>query len=656
MIFLLNFTKFHILVPRQTSSAAPKPQPVPSVDIQIKLQTSITDKHNYFSDDSDDEELWTKATQIEEKLSKMYSKNSPELSQISYAEFQDAEGPTSTQQEPITSQMDVAASQKIRVLQNRCSALEKQLKRSLPNIAKAQAQASQANCEVSDLKIKIKKLKSENEELRKKKLNEADKISGAAAKLRHENEMLRRQLMELEKKMKEPQGECMEVAIVKGEWRFFDKSEKKSSQVHQFSLISDIKPPTELVYDETIHKQYHLLHSKAASFNQISFLASKSTSKLNKFVTSLQLKIANKQNNLTSIQPENFQKFSNNRLHIDITDDFSFFNQVATIISAIAEDIKSTALRQIDEHFVTQEFAFKQAQYCSDQYFGDKRNQLRIKDLSSDVNELTKAEKLFTDEINIESRRLLGMISILAENSKNLSELILTQNLSMEPDQYVTVVDLICDMIDPSILQSRLLYHNSGMTLAFAELLKNLTIHYESYPDQDWANEKLEKFFSHLLAMSTSSPKVLLRFSEFLISILSHKNGKKLLKKLCKNFPSSNLEYSNMYKIYQIPRCGCLLQIFFVLLTTAFRFIEKVNEENLEVLLDLTMSLNTLVYLLVADACDLDFLKPESYESGELKNHCKCYFFLVISLIILVNQTLRHRNVDNEECEYFFVL
>lgn len=604
-------------------------------------------QNGYFSDDEeDDEELWFRASQIEEREMMTNQKNPADITEISYSEFQDAKGLTSTQNDGFgvpMSQMDVASSQKVRVLQNKCAALEKQLKRSLPNIAKAQAVATEANYQVNELKNKIKQLRAENEELKKDKLNDTDTVSIATSTIRVENDSLRNQVLELNRKVRESNHEMS----------FREKDSLDPEEVKLMRL-------TEMIFDEHKTSHFRELISQATAYKVLKFDVGNVKSKFHGLLTSLQMRIAELQGDLTKNSKSALQKFNNSRFEDRYKlNNFKMFNEITQIFFEISEDIKLSGLRHLDEHFVRKEFAFKQTQYCSDQYFGDKKNSLKINPIDKllgilDVKDpLTKSEKIFCDEIRVDHRRLIGIISQIMRQSSVLSEMMLTQNISTNSDEYKTAIDLICEIIDPHILQSRFLYKNSGITAAFADLIKNISIHYKHFKsDYKNINRNFEKLFCHLLAMSTNNPQILLSFSEFLINILSHKNGAKILRELCKNFPSSNLEYSSMFKIYQIPRCGCMLQIFFILLTTTFRFVENVAEHNLDILFELTISFNTLVFLLVANGCELEFLKTHSIDSSDIKNHCKCYMFLVIALIILNNQSLRHRNIDNNKCKY----
>ncbi|KAL7015602.1 hypothetical protein ACKWTF_016541 [Chironomus riparius] len=615
-------------------------------NIKIKLQTSIKElksNHNgYFSDDEEeDEELWFRASQIEEREMMSHLKNPVDTTEISYSEFHDAEGLTSTQNDGFAvpmSQMDVASSQKIRVLQNKCTALEKQLKRNLPNIAKAQAVATQANCQINDLRNKIKKLQAENEELRKDKLSDADRVNEATTTIRGENNCLRNQVIELNKKVRESHFERS----------IMDKSPLDPAEVEMIRL-------TEMIFDENKTSHFRQLMSQATAYKFLKFDLGNVNSKFHSQLITLQMTIADLQGNFLKNEKNSLQKFNNSRFE-DKTkfNNFKMFNQIVKIFYKISDDIKSCGLRHLDEHFVRKEFAFKQTQYCSDQYYGDKKNAKKINKVEKllgfiDIkNPLTKSDEIFFDEIRIDHRRLIGIISQILNQSIVLSEMMLTQNISTNPADYKTGIDLICDIIDPHILQSRFLYKNSGITAAFADLIKNLSIHYRHFKsDYKNINRNFGKLFSHLLAMSTNNPQILLNFSEFLINILSNNNGAEILKELCKDFPSFNIEYSSMFKIYQIPRSGCMLQIFFILLTTAFRFIENVAEHNLDVLFDLTINFNTIVFLIIANGCEVEFLKSSSIDSSDIKNHCKCYMFLVIALIILNNQALKHRNVDN---------
>ncbi|XP_070508919.1 uncharacterized protein [Chironomus tepperi] len=639
-------------VPRQPSSSRNINNPpqssaqLPSSNsVKIKLQTSIKElksNHNgYFSDDDEeDEELWFRASQIEERESMSHQKNVPDTTEMSYSEFQDAEGLTSTQNDVPMSQVDVAASQKIRVLQNKCAALEKQLKRNLPNIAKAQAVATQANCQINELKAKIKKLQAENEELKKDKLNDADRVSAATSTIRGENDSLRNQVRELNKKVRESNHEIS----------FKDKSPLDPAEV-------DMIRHTKMLLDENQTSHFRALMSHATAYKYLKFDIGNINSKFHSQLVTLQMTIAELQGNYMKKSENSVQKFNNLRFDNKIKfNNFKMFNEITKIFHEISEDIKSSGLRHLDEHFVRKEFAYKQTQYCSDQYYGDKKNAERINKIDKllgivDVkNPLTKSDKIFCDEIRIDHRRLIGIISQIMSQSSVLSELMVTQNISTKSDEYKTVVDLICDIIDPHILQSRFLYKNSGITAAFADLIENLSSHYRHFKaDYKNVNRNFYKFFSHLLAMSTNNPQILLNLSEFLINILSSHNGAEILRDLCTNFPSSNLEYSSMFKIYQIPRCGCMLQIFFILLTTAFRFIENVAEHNLDVLFELTYNFNTLAFLIIANGCDVEFLRTMSADSSDIKNHCKCFMFLVMALIILNNQALRHRNIDNNK-------
>lgn len=641
----------------------------------------------YFSDDDeDDDDLWFKASQIEEQA---LQKNTMDLT---YSDFHDAQAPSSTQNEIFgapASQVDVMTQQRLRVLQNKCSALEKQLKRTLPNISKAQAQASQANCEVNKLKKKLTQLQTENEELKKEKLNEVDRVSTATGTIRNENDNLRQQVSKLEKTIRDSHHIA----------NFIDKSPLCPVDVKNARFY-------ETIFEEINVGYFNGVISRGLAFKKLKFDEGNGRSIFQRNLISLQFRIAEIQADFvnysnfesffsgfpstfkcfgslgdtidassqyppdlqqvstisshrspidSSISVQPFLKFNNLKFPDKYqTIDFDLFNEITRIIHEISDDIRFSGLRHLDEHFVRQEFAFKQTQYCSDQYFGDKRAQKSSKLLKDYKNPLTKAEKLFQDEIRVDHRRLISIISILAGNSKNLSEMMMIQNISTRCDEYKTLIDVICETIDPHILQSRFLYKNSGITAAFTDLIRNLSIHYRNYEDKkEIINKNLEKFFSHLLAMSTNNPRTLLNFSEFLINILSHKDGAKFLPNLCINFPSSNLEYSYMFKIYQIPRCGCMLQIFFLLLTTAFRFIEDVEEHNLDILYKLSLNINTLVYLLIVNESDLKFLKPKSYEAGDSKSHCKCYMFLVIAFIILNNLALRHRDVNSNKCKYF---
>ncbi|KAG5668480.1 hypothetical protein PVAND_016419 [Polypedilum vanderplanki] len=221
---------------------------------------------------------------------------------------------------------------------------------------------------------------------------------------------------------------------------------------------------------------------------------------------------------------------------IDKIEISELFNEISKVFVKISSSIKEVEMRRFNEHFMKQEFAFKQAQHFSQQHFADRE----LKTISKcDIKSLVSHKKLFDDEKRIEERRLISLVSIICKNSQKLCEKILTQNISSF-DDFQTIVDEICEIIDPYILQSRLLYENSGIAISLSELLCSFSSHYEKFEKSEIIDEKLMKFFNHVLSMSTNSPKTLNKLTKFLINI-SKNSEFEIIKKFCIDFPSGIL-------------------------------------------------------------------------------------------------------------------
>lgn len=334
------------------------------------------------------------------------------------------------------------------------------------------------------------------------------------------------------------------------------------------------------------------------------------------------------------------------------------FNLVAVIITRIAESIKNTESRRYNQLFTKQEFAMKQTACISEEYFADDDFRPNAIDAElmriSEHNPLVQCGKMYEKEQLVDERRLIAMIAELCAVSTPLSEMIMTQVIDVNNNR--TLIHEICDFIDPYILESRLFYQNGSLALALSELLVSLSSHYIDFPDDEAIDDNFLMFFHHLLMMTTSRARVLTNLAQFILNA-GRKCDFKLVSRLCKSFPTSSENFSEKCRLYQVPRYGCQLQIYSLLLSTAFLFKDDVPAHKIGDLYDLTIKINAVTQLFLANSTSMEFLRPAEGTGRQdgIKDHCNCYQHFVTAVMILNEQSIRHRSVDFDEREFIIL-
>jgi hypothetical protein len=603
--------------------------------LKFKVRSSIAENHNYFSsDDEQNDDLI--CSQIASQIESKYQNQTLELS-TTYTDFKKrvasstqmpfkVPNPTKMKLDPeiidLTSNYPQKrkAPENYEIMKNKCEALEKQLKRNREMSERIKNEASHKDDEICDLREKIQALASENENLKREKLNHSDEIQ-MNENLVCENDSLRQQLNELR------EGEDFDKKMELEEFFYKDQDQLAFDEEHRqitANIFSSSKP---LNYIKNV--------LAGIENNQIT-IATNDNSYLDNHLLQLTRILAQRMSELN---------FNNDERSL-------CYGIISKIIRDVLNDAISVERRRKAENCLENDLAQRRMQKFSEFYFADKKNSSEIHSINEILNPfswqtaLIDHKTLFDGEMKSKNRQILALIAILARTSKDLSEKILTIKCFSEN---TTAIDLICECSE-EIIKSRLLFRHSGFTMSLCELFLSMSLHIGEFKDENLQliNENFFKLFNSILALTTNDAKLVNLIAKALINIIGDKKGQIFTKNLCKNSPASAQAFSYRYQLHQLSRTGCSLTTFCVLVSSVFRYFEEVEVRRVEHLFELTSNMNLISMLLLFKKNHLLFFNAENLQNEE---SCKCYNFLFNAVSMLNEQCLRSRNLNADKCE-----
>ncbi|KAL7047643.1 hypothetical protein ACKWTF_003069 [Chironomus riparius] len=350
-------------------------------------------------------------------------------------------------------------------------------------------------------------------------------------------------------------------------------------------------------------------------------------------------------------------KFNLMKLHCckpEDVDNNKLFSIASTVLKRLKFKIYCGRFTYVED-FVKSDFSYKQAQMFAEQYYINL-------DMKKSNNFITSRTVLLLDdkpicdgEKYIQARQIIECISQIASESKQFSEMMLTEKLDLDvsltlpsTSEQQTMVDLICLITTSIIKDNRYIAMNFGLVVAVTHLLQSLTSHFDKYSNIKDIDIGLENMFTLVLQLATFDVEIMLSLSESFVNI-THKDSNRmtLFKSMCISYPFTNLEYSWTFRLMRMDLCpGCKFQIFFILLNHVFRFydVEKIIDDRLDALIRITQNMNYLVFIFLANDVDVKFLVPNKGYSRKVEDACFCYRFLLLGTLILNVMLFKNQN------------
>lgn len=614
------------------------------VDIQKVLgQNTIQD-----ISDSDDDELWEHASQIEKKFleEQRSQQQAPDSEVMTYTNFQGKKPIASTQmpkrtnfKEPVApllsqvSQMDsnkennVSESQfQTKFLNNKCTALQRQVKRLTEQLRDKKMQSSQdvsKHCvEVDAMRDRLAQLEKENNDLRNNQFLGLSQQQPVNNNLQNEVDNLRQQIQNMIKKE--------ENAVLRKSSSNIKQEKPKKEFLLKMPLLSFVDTPM-LTFKDNPPKLF------VPEFDKMK--------KLGDHLMELQYTID------TFIPLDASQKE-------DFDNCWLVFQQIFTIVRDICECIEEEELRSDNKIIKRENFRSRQAALLAHQINHDqqslppKHSMFKNFLVSKSEQQLLGLEK----KQHASKIRLIGMMAVLARESFILSEMIsnvdvsILYNFTNKETVPITLLGLFSVTIKKFIIPSRQFFEYRGIAHELANLGCSISKHYFKFKDNSVIDVTLAKFLNSILAITLNNAEILIKLTEFVINVSKFSKREGLFPKLCKNHPSAYTLNSKIYSLIQIPLNGCELQILFLLIVHAFPQYGKVPQHRLELLFKLTENLNILAHQFILNGSFMKCLLSEhKFNSPET---CKCLYGLICSLVTLHTIVLDHCSVNFNKYKY----
>lgn len=299
------------------------------------------------------------------------------------------------------------------------------------------------------------------------------------------------------------------------------------------------------------------------------------------------------------------------------------------------------------EYFTRSEYAYKQTLLFSDQFYINKKVFNKNEPFKPIFLVLLDDNQIHRKECNTQIRQLIACMAHIAMKSQTFCENILTRRLqsnSNEPDETISVIELLQKITNYCIKDTRFIPRNLGFITALTQLLLSLTMYYGAYPISmiKIMDKEFEILFSLILRLVPYDIQIMLSLSESFVNIAKYSDRLDLLRNMCINHSTFGQDYSVMFRLHQIEACGCRFHMFFILITHVFRFYqsEPIVGESLNWLIQLTNNFNFLAFVVLANDCDIEFLMP----SEDIV--CNCYKYFLISCLVLNNIVLKNQDAD----------
>lgn len=298
----------------------------------------------------------------------------------------------------------------------------------------------------------------------------------------------------------------------------------------------------------------------------------------------------------------------------------NIFNQIANMAQELSDWIAKEK-SQLMIGVIIKHYRERCVKILTDQLNAERKFQL-----VKNENELKLMG--FENERLIHPIKLIGLMSILAEMSPSLSELISTQKCFAGG---VTMLRLLSKSIKSSLLPTRLNIQYRGLTNALAMFGASLSRHYhnlKSHVDKDFVY-----FFHTLLLITTYNVSILNKLCEFVANIARVPEHDRAFSLLCKTH-ASNYNCKPAKHVKEIPvNFTCSLQLLFQHIITAIEDF-GVNEHQIELLLELAEKINVIAYYFAFHDVDMKCVREELFYTPD---SCDCLDGLVSCLVAIFN-------------------
>lgn len=586
---------------------------------------------------SDDDECWIIATQVEKEVIERDLLSQKENQCLNYSNFKENKPITSTLKTttstlkpnrfsqslnfvesqvatvlPTPSQafrndgIDInAPTTQNQILQNKCNALQRQLKNLLSQQQKQNSSQQTESLKLNELKRKLQAIEQENAELRNNQF----------AGLNQQRLIKSEEVEKLKSELKQKERLEQEILVLKQKLA--------------------LKANTEPMLIDRVHINNRSWKIISSDFCEHS-LNAQPTETLPKFELDSCIIVGQLQTDLVKIQNimkefialSSFQKESHEVC-------WSICNQLTPIIRSLCECLKceeNTSENSLVRKFESINFY---AQEIST-FYGRNFKEPPEKD---EMKILMKNEEIVENEGNLIYYRIAFVtIAMMAKESSKFCELITTPNDS--------ILDLLSDLILDCIFPAQKLPRYMGCTKALAILALNISRHYKNFHQNEVEKHSLKDFIRGVILMSFNNIEILMNLTNTLINIAQVDDSKFLIQ-MCRNVPSKSFRKNKFFQIIKFPSTSCEIQILFMLLLNAFPSLKEVNQERLKLLFKLTQNVNILAYLFLMQGCNMRCL--QSYRKFVSDESCRCLYSVIISVTKLnkIVIDLRYKSLEH---------
>lgn len=260
---------------------------------------------------------------------------------------------------------------------------------------------------------------------------------------------------------------------------------------------------------------------------------------------------------------------------------------------------------------------------------------------------LLQAEKLYPEETCLKTRRIIACYSALARSSRQFSEKLLLDAVDDDEGSFRTFVLVLFDTLTFHVAESNNVVDYFGFAIAAANLLSSLGSHFSEYnlPAHKTINESLMKLFRAVLECRCDDPLLMTYLSDFLVYVTTAPEKTDLVRLLCVNYPSKDIDLLKMYKISEYPPNACSFQLFLMYLLTAFNFGKFPNRLELDLLLKTTLNLSQITSN-IQEMKEKTLRCLDREEKQKLPEICGCYSTLIQALLTLNHRSLANRSLS----------
>lgn len=256
--------------------------------------------------------------------------------------------------------------------------------------------------------------------------------------------------------------------------------------------------------------------------------------------------------------------------------------------------------------------------------------------------------KLFAEELCAKPRRIIAFYASLAKHSRKFAEKLLTDNImdGVDEEHHRTFISLLTDTLMSRVSQSRDVYDYQGFVIAVGSLLASLSSHYGNYASNGIIDIALMELFRAVLECRCDNMLLMVHMSQFLADVSKCRNNTGVLRNLCVNYARSNIvEFSLLYRYFDLPPEACRFQLFLHYLLTSFNTRVTFNSREIELLMSTLLNLNQFTSNI--QEISLRVFKFLNHQPHGDRDVCECLQMLTNSTVMLNHLLLAHRNVPH---------